>query len=127
MKILLLKITFFLSFFILMSFTKSETNDEPSKILGVWEYTAQKKGYYLQKGTVVFSAEGDYLKGHVSIGDEMIPMRKLIFKDDKVRAYIFVKGIQVDLYLKFLVDYSFDGTVSNPSGYMKVTGCKKEY
>jgi hypothetical protein len=127
MKILLLKITFFLSFFILISFTKSESNDEPSKILGVWEYTAQKKGSYFQKGTVVFSAEGDYLKGLVSIGDKMIPMRKLIFKDDKVRAYIFVNGIQVDLYLKFLIDYSFDGIVSNPSGYMKVTGCKKEY
>jgi hypothetical protein len=127
MKILLLKITFFLNFFILTSFTMSETNDEPSKILGVWEYTAQKKGSYFQKGTVVFSAEGDYLKGHVSIGDKMIPMRKLIFKDDKVRAYIFVNGIQVDLYLKFLIDYSFDGIVSNPSGYMKVTGCKKGY
>lgn len=127
MKILLLKITFFLSFFILMSFTKSESNDEPSKILGVWEYTAQKKGSYFQKGTVIFSAKGDYLKGFVSLGDEMIPMRKLIFKDDKVRAYIFVNGIQVDLYLKFLVDYSFDGTVSNFSGYMKVTGCKKGY
>ena len=108
-----------------MSFTKSETNDEPSKILGVWEYTAQNEGSYFQKGTLVFSAEGNHLKGLVSIGDEMIPMRKLIFKDDKVRAYIFVKGIQVDLYLKFLVDYSFDGTVSNPSGYIKVTGCKK--
>lgn len=108
-----------------MSFTKRETNDEPSKILGVWEYTAQKKGAYLQKGTVVFSAEGDYLKGFVHLGDEMIPMRKLIFKDDRVRAYIFVKGIQVDLYLKFLVDHSFDGTVSNPSGYIKVTGYKK--
>jgi len=108
-----------------MSFTKSKTNDEPSRILGVWEYSAQKEGSYLQKGTVVFSVEGDYLRGFVSFGDEMIPMRKLIFKDDKVRAYIFVNGIQVDLYLKFLVDYSFDGTVSNPSGYMKVTGCKK--
>jgi len=125
MKITLLKITFFLCFFILMSFTNRETNDEPSKILGVWEYTAEKKGSYLQKGTVVFSAEGDYLKGFVNLGDEMIPMRKLIFRDDKVRAYIFVKGIQVDLYLKFLVDHSFDGTVSNPSGYIKVKGCKK--
>ena len=108
-----------------MSFTKSETNDEPSKILGVWEYSAQNEGAYLQKGTVVFSAEGNQLKGFVSIGDEMIPMRKLIFKDDKVRAYIFVKEIQVDLYLKFSIDYSFDGTVSNPSGYIKVKGCKK--
>jgi len=125
MKILLLKINFILCFFLLMSFTKSETNDEPSKILGVWEYSAQKGESYLQKGTVVFSAEGNHLKGLVILQDEMIPMRKLVFKDDKVRAYIFVKGIQVDLYLKFRIDNSFDGTVSNPSGYIKVTGCKK--
>lgn len=126
MKILLLKINFILCFFLLMSFTKSETNDEPSKILGIWEYSAQKGESYLQKGTVVFSTEGNHLKGLVILQDEMIPMRNLIFKDDKVRAYIFVKGIQVDLYLKFLANYSFDGTVSNPSGYIKVTGYKKE-
>lgn len=126
MKILLLRITFFLGLFFSLGFIPGEGDEEPSEIIGSWEYVALNQGFNFQKGIVVFTFEGGQLKGNVKIGDQVIPMRKLIFEDDKVRAYIFVNGVQVDLYLKFLMDYSFEGVVSNPSGYLKVKGCKKD-
>ena len=126
MKKFLLRITFFLYIFLSLGFIPGEGDDETAEILGSWEYIALNQGFNFQKGIVVFTYEGDELKGNVYIGDQMIPMRKLIFEDHKVRAYIFVNGVQVDLYLKFHLDYSFEGTVSNPSGYMKVKGYKKD-
>ena len=126
MKILLLRITFFLYLFLSLAFKPIDGSEEPSEILGSWEYTALNQGFSFQKGVVVFTMEEGQLKGNVTIGDKVIPMRKLIFEDGRVRAYIFVNGIQVDLYLKFPMDYSFEGTVSNASGYFKVMGCKKD-
>lgn len=125
MNKLLLRTTLVLSFFLFMSFTSRVTIGEHSKILGAWEYMAKDKGYSAQKGMVIFSLEDDKLIGNVLLADQIIPMRNLVFENDRVRAYIFVAGVQVDLYLKFKMD-SFEGTVSNPSGYMKVAGFKKE-
>lgn len=126
MKILLLRIIFFLYLFLSLSFKPIYGNEEPSEILGSWEYTALNQGFNFQKGIVVFTMEEGQLKGNVTIAGQVIPMRKLIFEDGRIRAYIFVNGVQVDLYLKFLMDYSFEGVVSNPSGYLKVSGCKKD-
>ena len=126
MKIFLLRITFFLCLFLSLGFRPDEGDKESSEILGSWEYSTVNQGFNIQKGIVVFTVEGGELKGKVTIGDQIIPMRKLIFEDTRVRAYIFINGVQVDLYLKFLMDYSFEGTVSNPSGYVRVVGCKKD-
>lgn len=126
MKILLLRITLFLSLFLSFGFNSGEDDEAASKILGSWEYVAINQGFNFKKGIVVFSFEDGKLKGNVAIGDQVIPMRKLIFEDNKIRAYIFVNGVQVDLYLKFHLDYSFEGTVSNPSGFFKVKGCKQD-
>jgi hypothetical protein len=109
-----------------LGFRPALVNDSHAVILGSWEYSTLNQGFNFQKGVVVFSIEEGQLKGNVTIGEEVIPMRNLIFEKDRVRAYIFVKGVQVDLYLKFDMDYSFEGTVSNPSGYIKVMGCKKD-
>ena len=116
--------SFFLCIFLFMSFTPTVANEEQSMILGSWEYMAQE-GYGAQSGTVTFTVKDNVLVGNVNIGGQIIPMRNLVFENGRVRAYIFIVGIQVDLYLKFKPDYSFEGTVSNSTGYMKVEGCKK--
>ena len=121
---LLLRSTLILCIFLFMSFTPRVTNEEHSMILGSWEYMAQE-GYGAQSGTVTFTMKDNLLLGNVIIGDQNIPMRNLVFENGRVRAYIFIAGMQVDLYLKFKPDYSFEGTVSNSTGYMKVEGCKK--
>lgn len=126
MKIFLLKITFILCLVISLGFKPTEVNDGHAVILGSWEYSTLDQGFNFQKGIVVFSIEDGQLQGNVTLGGKVIPMRKLIFEEDRVRAYIFVNGIQVDLYLKFHLDHSFEGTVSNPSGYIKVMGCKQD-
>lgn len=126
MKIFLLKITLLLCLFSTLGFRPAVVNDNHAVILGSWEYSVLNQGFHFQEGVVVFSLEEGQLKGNVTIGEKVIPMRNLIFEKDRVRAYIFVKGVQVDLYLKFDQDYSFEGTVSNPSGYIKVMGCKKD-
>jgi hypothetical protein len=125
MNKLLLRTTLVLSLFLFMSFTFKVTNEEHSKILGAWEYMSKDKGYSAQKGLVIFSVQDGKLIGNVLLADQIIPMRNLVFENDRVRAYIFVAGVQVDLYLKFKMN-SFEGTVSNPSGYIKVEGCKKD-
>ena len=124
MNKLLLRTTLVLSLFLFTSFTYGVSKDEHFSILGAWEYMPKDKGYSAQKGIVIFSLQENQLVGNVIIGDQIIPMRNLVFENDKVRAYIFIAGIQVDLYLKFKMD-SFEGTVSNPTGYIKVAGSKK--
>ena len=121
---LLLRSTLILSFFLFMSFTLRVANEEHSMILGSWEYMAQE-GYSSQSGIVTFTKKDNLLVGNVIIGDQVIPMRNLVCENNRVRAYIFIAGMQVDLYLKFKLDYSFEGAVSNATGYMKVDGCKK--
>jgi hypothetical protein len=59
------------------------------------------------------------------LGEEIIPMRNLIFEDHKVRAYIMVQGAQVNLFLRFEAD-SFEGTVSNHVAFTKVAGFRKK-
>jgi hypothetical protein len=50
-------------------------------------------------------------------------MRDLIYKDNKVRAHIVLEGEQIDIFLKFELD-SFQGTVSHPQGYIRISGNK---
>ncbi len=125
MKIVIGSIAIFLLLLLSTGFIEPEGNDEPTRILGSWEFSAPKAANKYQKGTLFFTVDGGILTGAVSVEGQLIPMRKLIYENDKVRAYIMVGGTQVDLYLKFQKD-SFEGTVSNPRGYLRVAGIKKE-
>ena len=99
-------------------------NDEvPSKLLGSWEYLAPTMGLKYHKGALKFSYEQEVLTGVVILEDRIIPMRKLIYKDDKVRAYVMFEGQQIDIFLKFDMD-TFKGTVSHPQGYLRISGNK---
>lgn len=107
-----------------MSFTSGKDNDENSNILGSWEYIAPSAMLGYQQGIVSFEFENNKLVGVVSLKGETYSMRKLIHEENKVRAFIIVDGSQVDLYIKFYED-SFEATVSNSYGYMRVSGHKK--
>lgn len=124
MKMVFPRITLLFLFFLLTGFEGKVSNDEPSKILGSWEFSAPKAGDRYHKGQLLFTNQIDGLRGEVRFGDELILMRNLIYENDKVRAYIMLAGAQIDLYIKFQED-SFEGTVSNPSGYIRVSGVKK--
>ncbi len=121
-KILLLSIPLLLVF-LLSGFSNIKNSDVPSKLLGSWEYIAPTIGFKYQKGALNFSYEKEVLKGSVILEDRIIPMRNLIYEDDKVRAYIMVEGQQIDIFLRFQMD-SFKGTVSHPQGYIRISGIK---
>ncbi len=121
-KILLLS-TPILLVFLISGFTNIKNNDAPSELLGSWEYIAPTMGFIYQKGALKFNYEKEVLTGTVILQDRIIPMRNLIYKDDKVRAYIMFEGHQIDIFLRFQMD-SFKGTVSHPQGYMRISGSK---
>lgn len=107
------------------SFTSLIPNEEEMRLIGTWEYIAPSMGFGYQKGDLIFTYENDQLTGNVLLGEEIIPMRNLIFEDHKVRAYIMVQGAQVNLFLRFEED-SFEGTVSNHIAFTKVAGFRKK-
>jgi len=109
--------------FLTLSFTEVEHNDAPYELLGTWEYEAPSIGLKYQKGSLEFSYEEDVLNGNVIFWNRVIPMRDLIYKDNKVRAHIVLEGEQIDIFLKFELD-SFQGTVSHPQGYIRISGNK---
>jgi hypothetical protein len=121
-KFLLLSTPILLVFFI-SGFSNIKNDDVPSKLLGSWEYIAPTMGFKYHKGALEFNYEKQVLTGVVKLNDRIIPMRNLIYKDDKVRAYMMVEGQQVDIFLRFEMD-SFQGTVSNPQGYIRISGNK---
>ena len=125
MKMVFPRITLLLIFFLITGFEGKVTHDEPAKIIGSWEFSAPRAGDRYLKGELLFTNQKDGLKGEVRFGDQLILMRNLIYENDKVRAYIMLAGAQIDLYIRFQTD-SFEGTVSNPRGYIRVSGIKKE-
>lgn len=121
-KILLLTIPILLVF-VVSGFHNIKKEDVPSKLLGSWEYIAPTMGFIYQKGALRFNYEKEVLTGNVILHDRIIPMRNLIYENDKVRAYIMFEGHQIDIFLRFQMD-SFKGTVSHPQGYLRISGNK---
>lgn len=109
--------------FLTLGFTEVERNENPYEILGSWEYEAPSIGLKYQKGSLEFSYEEDVLNGKVIFWNRVIPMKDLIYEDNKVRAHIVMEGEQIDIFLKFELD-SFQGTVSHPQGYIRISGSK---
>ena len=120
-KILLLSTPILLV--ILFGFSSINRNDAPSNLLGSWEYLAPNIGVKYQKGSITFSYADNELKGEVVMDSEVIPMKDLIYEDNKVRAHILVHGEKLDIFLRFETD-SFKGTVSHPQGYLRISGSK---
>ena len=121
-KFLLVSTPILLVFFI-SGFSNIKNDDVPSKLLGSWEYIAPAMDFIYQKGTLKFNYEKEVLTGVVILDERIIPMRNLIYEDDKVRAYMMVEGQQIDIFLRFQKD-SFQGTVSHPQGYIRISGNK---
>ena len=121
-KFLLLSTPILLVFF-LSGFHNIKKEDVPSKLLGSWEYIAPAMDFIYQKGTLKFNYEKEVLTGNVILKDRIIPMRNLIYENDKVRAYVMFEGHQIDIFLRFQMD-SFQGTVSHPQGYIRISGSK---
>lgn len=121
-KFLLLTIPILLVF-VVSGFHNIKKEDVPSKLLGSWEYIAPTMGFIYQKGALRFNYEKEVLTGNVILHDRIIPMRNLIYENDKVRAYIMFEGHQIDIFLRFQMD-SFKGTVSHPQGYLRISGNK---
>ena len=107
--------------FLTLSFTDVKHDEGPTKLLGSWNYVAPNIGLIFQKGAIEFSFEKDVLTGNVKFHDRIIPMEDLIYEENKVRAHIIFEGEQVDIFLKFQLD-SFQGTVSHPKGYLRISG-----
>ena len=125
MKMVFPRITLILLFFISTGFEEKITHDESLNILGSWEFSAPRTGDRFLRGELFFTSQEDGLKGQVRIGDQLILMRNLIYENNRVRAYIMVAGAQMDLYIKFQMD-SFEATVSNTRGFIRVSGIKKQ-
>ena len=123
MKKLLLLSTPVLLVFLLSGFNSIKNDDIPSELLGSWEYIAPTMGLKYHKGALKFNSENEVLTGVVVLEDRIIPMRKLIYNDNKVRAYVMFEGQQIDIFLRFNMD-SFNGTVSHPQGYIRISGSK---
>lgn len=123
MKKILLLSTPILLVFLVSGFNDIKHSDIPSKLVGSWEYIAPTVGSKYQKGALKFIYEQEILTGVVILEDKIIPMRNLIYEDEKVRAYIMLEGQQVDLFLRFRMN-SFQGTVSHPQGYIRISGNK---
>ena len=109
--------------FLTMSFTDVKNDEGPTKLLGSWEYVAPNIGFKFQKGAIEFSFEEEVLKGNVLFYDRIVPMENLIYEDNKIRAHIFIEDEQIDIFLKFQID-SFQGTVSHPNGYLRISGIR---
>lgn len=107
--------------FLTLSFTDVKHDEGPTKLLGSWNYVAPNIGLIFQKGAIEFSFEEDILKGDVIFQNHIIHMENLIYQENKVRAHIIFEGEQVDIFLKFQLD-SFQGTVSHPKGYLRISG-----
>lgn len=109
--------------FLISGFNNIKNDDVPSELLGSWEYIAPTMGFIYQKGGLKFNYEKEVLTGTVILQDRIIPMRNLIYEEDKVRAYIMFEGQQIDIFLRFQMN-SFKGTVSHPQGYIRISGSK---
>ena len=120
-KILLLSTPILLV--ILFSFKNVKNGEEPTKLLGSWEYVAPSIALKYQKGAITFQYEKNELTGEVVFDEQSFPMRDLIYEDNKVRAHILFHGEKLDIFLRFEND-SFKGTVSHPQGYMRIAGVK---
>ncbi|MCA0932241.1 hypothetical protein LCM02_07250 [Lutimonas saemankumensis] len=104
--------------------TRSIIGEEvPPELLGSWEYLAPNIGLKYQRGAINFSYANNELKGVVLMNSEEIPMKGLIYEDNKVRAHILIHGEKLDIFLRFETD-SFKGTVSHPQGYLRISGSK---
>ena len=121
-KFLLLSTPILLVFFI-SGFSNIKNDDIPSKLLGSWEYLAPTMGLKYHKGALEFNYDQEVLTGVVILDERIIPLRNLIYEDNKVRAYMMVEGQQIDIFLRFDKD-SFKGTVSHPQGYIRISGIK---
>jgi len=104
-------------------FTEVKHNEVPSSLLGSWEYNAPSIGLKYQKGFIEISYDEDVLKGNVIFWNRVIPMENLIYEDNKLRAHVMLEGEKIDLFLKFQTD-TFQGTVSHPQGYIRISGNK---
>ena len=113
----------FLLLFSTLSFTQVGYHEDPSVLLGTWEYEAPSIGLKYQKGALEFSYKDDVLNGNVIFWNRVIAMKDLIYEDNKVRAHIVMEGEKIDIFLRFQSD-SFQGTVSHPNGYMRISGNK---
>ena len=113
----------FLLLFLAFSFTEVGHNEDASVLLGTWEYEAPSIGLKYQKGALEFSYKDDVLNGNVIFWNRVIPMKDLIYEDNKVRAHIVMEGEKIDIFLRFQSD-AFQGTVSHPQGYIRISGSK---
>ena len=119
-----LRISFpLLLLFFISGFTDINNEEGPTKLQGSWEYATPTIGLIFQTGSIEFTYKDSVFKGNVIFDDKVIPMKNLIFEDNKVRAHIDVEGERIDIFLKFQSD-TFQGTVSHPRGYLRVTGSK---
>ncbi len=109
--------------FLTLSFTEVRHDHEPHNLLGTWEYETPSIGLKYQKGSLEFSYEEEVLNGKVIFWNRSIPMHDIIYEDNKVRAYIVMDGEKIDIFLRFQMD-SFQGTVSHPQGYLRISGNK---
>jgi len=123
MRKFLLLITPILLVFFISGFSNIKNDDIPSKLLGSWEYLAPTMGLKYHIGALEFNYDQEVLTGVVILDERIIPLRNLIYEDNKVRAYMMVEGQQIDIFLRFDKD-SFKGTVSHPQGYIRISGIK---
>jgi hypothetical protein len=109
--------------FLTFGFSEVKHNEVPSSLLGSWEYNAPSIGLKYQKGVIEFRYEDGVLTGNVIFWNRVVPMKDLIYEDNKIRGHMVLDGLKIDLYFKFQSD-SFQGTVSNPQGYIRISGNK---
>lgn len=114
----------FLLVLLFSSFDQIKNEEGPTELLGSWEYVAPTFGFNYQKGTLQFTYANSALYGTVIFQNKTIPIRKLVYEENKVRGYIMYEGRQVDIFLRFEEDNTFKGTVSHSQGYVRIIGNK---
>lgn len=125
MKNLAVKSLLILSVMVMTGFTSEESSFlGVKKILGEWDYNVPEASYEYQNGVLVLSKIDGELSGEVQIGGQGIPLEKIVYMKNNLKAAIYVQGEVVKLDLNFKKK-TFEGTVSYSQGTMNMKGTKK--
>jgi len=97
---------------------------DQKKLIGKWEYSAPTAPPNYTSGQVIFTQEGDKLKGQLVIEGQKVDFSSVTIKDDVVMVGIYLESTLINVNFKLVGD-ALEGKAETPDGPVAVKAIKK--
>lgn len=96
---------------------------DQKKLIGKWEYSAPTAPPNYTNGQVIFTQEGEKLKGQLVIEGQKVDFSSVTIKDDMVMVGIYLESTLININFKLVGD-ALEGKAETPDGPVAVKAVK---